>query len=64
MEKIVIKGTKEEIIESMEEMGYHMEGFNDASIESGHFYAYKTDYQGADYYTISKSDLVYTITQC
>jgi hypothetical protein len=63
MKKIVITGTKAEIIESMESKGYKMEGFNDVSIAAGYFYAYKEDYQGADYFTISKSKEVYTLTR-
>lgn len=63
MKKIVITGTKAEVIESMENKGYQMEGFNDVSIEAGYFYAYKEDYQGADYFTISKSRGMYTLTQ-
>lgn len=63
MKKIVITGTKAEIIESMENKDYKMEGFNDVSISAGYFYAYKEDYQGADYFTISESHGVYTLTQ-
>ncbi|WP_313182039.1 hypothetical protein [Lacrimispora sp.] len=63
MEKIVIKGAKNEVIETMKEKGYKMEGFNDASIEAGYFYAYKEDYQGADFFTICKSGGVYTLIQ-
>jgi len=63
MEKIVIKGTRTEVIEAMEEMGYKMEGFNGVSIEAGYFYAYKEDYQGADYFTICEFMGVYTLTQ-
>lgn len=63
MEKIVIKGTREEIIEAMEEKGYHMEGFNDVSIAAKYFYAYKPEYQGADYFTIKKNQSGYIIKQ-
>lgn len=63
MEKIVVKGTKEEVIKAMEEKGYHMEGFNDVAIEAGYCYAYKPDYQGADFFTIKKGQGVYTIIQ-
>jgi hypothetical protein len=63
MEKIVVKGTKEEVIEAMEEKGYHMEGFNDVAIEAGYCYAYKPDYQGADYFTIKKNDEGYILIQ-
>lgn len=63
MKKIVITGTKAEVIESMENKGYKMEGFNDVSIEAGYFYAYKENYLGADYFTISESQGVYTLTQ-
>jgi hypothetical protein len=63
MEKVVIKGTKREVIHTMKKNGYKMEGFNDASIEAGYFYAYKEGYQGADYFTINKSGRTYTITQ-
>ncbi len=63
MKKIVTKGTKTEVIETMKEKGYKMEGFNDVSIEAGYFYAYKEDYQGADYFTICESRGVYTLIQ-
>lgn len=64
MKKIVIKGTRTEVIEAMKEEGYKMEGFNDESIRAGHFYAYKKGYQGADYYTIDISaEDIYTLTQ-
>ena len=63
MKKIVIKGTKTEVIETMKEEGYKMEGFNDVSINVGYFYAYKEDYQGADYFTICENRGVYTLTQ-
>ncbi|MDR7814655.1 hypothetical protein [Lacrimispora sp.] len=63
MEKVVIKGTKTEVIEAMKEKGYKMEGFNDISTEAGYFYAYKEDYQGADYFTIFESRGLYTLIQ-
>lgn len=63
MEKIVIKGTREEIIEAMEEKGYHMEGFNEVSIAAKYFYAYKPEYRGADYFTIKKNPKGYMIKQ-
>lgn len=63
MEKVVIKGTKGEVIQEMKEKGYKMEGFNDVSIEAGYFYAFKEDYQGADYFTICEFRGVYTLTQ-
>ncbi|MGL6220574.1 MAG: hypothetical protein ACRC36_21185 [Lacrimispora sphenoides] len=63
MEKVVIKGTKREVIQAMQEKGYKMEGFNEASIEAGYFYAYKEDYQGADYFTISARRGIYKLTQ-
>lgn len=63
MEKVVIKGTKGEVIEAMKEKGYKMEGFNDVSIKAGHFYAYKEGYQGADYFTILESRGIYTLIQ-
>lgn len=63
MEKVVVSGTKSEVIEAMVEKGYHMEGFNDLSIATGRFYAYKVDYQGADYFTIAESDGKYTLSQ-
>lgn len=59
----IIKGTKKEVIATMKENGYKMEGFNDVSIEAGYFYTYKEGYQGADYFTINKSGWKYTITQ-
>lgn len=62
MGKTIIKGTKKEVIATMEEKGYKMEGFNDVSIEAGYFYAYKEGYQGADYFTINKSGRTYSIT--
>ncbi len=63
MEKVVIKGTKREVIQTMQEKGYKMEGFNEASVEAGYFYAYKEDYQGADYFTISARHGIYKLTQ-
>lgn len=63
MEKVVTKGTKREVINTMKEMGYKMEGFNDISIKAGYFYAYKENYQGAYYFTINKNGWIYTITQ-
>jgi hypothetical protein len=63
MEKIVVKGTKEEVIKAMEEKGYHMEGFNEVSIKARYFYAYRPEYQGADYFTIKKQPYGYIITQ-
>ena len=63
MEKVVIKGTKKEVIATMKEKGYKMEGFNISSIEAGYFYAYKEDYQGADYFTISARRGMYKLTQ-
>jgi hypothetical protein len=63
MEKVVIKGTKGEVIEAMKEKGYKMEGFNDVSIEAGYFFAYKVGYQGADYFTIFESRGLYTLIQ-
>jgi hypothetical protein len=63
MEKIVVKGTKEEVIKAMEEKGYHMEGFNEVSIKARYFYAYRPDYQGAEYFTIKKKPYGYIITQ-
>lgn len=61
--KIVIKGTKKEVIKAMEEKGYHMEGFNEVSIKARYFYAYRPEYQGADYFTIKKIKYGYIITQ-
>lgn len=63
MDKIVVKGTKEEVIKAMEEKGYHMEGFNEVSIKARYFYAYRPDYQGADYFTIKKKPHGYIITR-
>lgn len=62
MGKTIINGTKKEVIATMNEKGYKMEGFNDVSIEAGYFYAYKEGYQGADYFTINKSGRTYSIT--
>lgn len=63
MEKIVISGTKEELIAAMQEKGYHMEGFNEEAIAAKYFYAYKKNYKGADYFSIRKKDGMYTIKQ-
>lgn len=63
MEKIVVRGTEKEVITVMEEKGYHMEGFNAVSISAGYFYAFRSDYQGADYFTISERKGIYTLSQ-
>lgn len=63
MEKVVIRGTKREVIQTMKEKGYKLEGFNDVSIDAGYFYAYKEGYQGADFFTIRVRKRVYTLTQ-
>lgn len=63
MEKFVIMGTKEELIEEMESRGYHMEGFNEVAIKAKYFYAYRPDYQGAEYFEIKYKKGQYIITR-
>lgn len=63
MEKLKVRGTKEELVEIMEGKGYHMEGFNEVSIKAKYFYAYKADYQGADYFSIKYKNGQYILTQ-
>jgi hypothetical protein len=63
MEKLVVKGTISEVVETMEGKGYHMEGFNEVSIKAKYFYAYKADYQGADYFSIKYKNGQYILTQ-
>lgn len=63
MEKLVVKGTIAEVVETMEGKGYHMEGFNEVSIKAKYFYAYKADYRGADYFSIKYKNGQYILTQ-
>lgn len=63
MEKLVIEGTRKKVIKAMESMGYHMEGFNSESIKAKHFYAYRPEYQGAEYFDIKYKKGQYILTR-
>lgn len=63
MDKLVVRGSITEVVEIMEGKGYHMEGFNEVAIKAKYFYAYRPDYQGAEYFGIKYKKGQYIITR-